>query len=167
MKTRANIAWALVLILVGAWFLAVELTPVLKTFAYGAATWPIPIVGFGALLALLALITWVPGLWVPACIVGGIGGLLYYQNSTGNWGSWAYAWGLIPCFVGVGILLAGIFERNRNAVIGGGWTFFGGAAMFAIFGAFLGGSSLLARFWPVLLIALGLAFLFTGILHKR
>lgn len=167
MKTRANIATALVLILLGAWFLAIELTPALKTFAYGPATWPIPIIGLGVVLGLLALVLWVPGMWVPASIVGGIGGLLYWQNSTGNWGSWAYLWGLIPCFVGAGIILSGIFERDRKAVIGGAWTLFGGVVMVAIFGSFLGGSAILSRYWPVLLIVLGLAFLFSGILRKR
>ena len=167
MRTRSNIAVALILILLGAWFLAIEVTPALKTFAYGPVTWPIPIMGMGAALGLLALVLWVPGVWVPACIMGGIGALLYWQNTTGNWGSWAYAWALIPCFVGAGIILSGVFERNRHAIIGGGWTLFGGLVCFAIFGSFLGGVAILTRYWPILLIALGLVFLFTGILRRR
>jgi hypothetical protein len=86
---------------------------------------------------------------------------------TKNFGSWAYAWALIPCFTGIGTILAGIFERNRGTVIGGGWTLFSGLVMFAIFGSFLGGSAILGTYWPVLLIALGLVLLFTGILRKR
>jgi hypothetical protein len=85
MKTRSNIAYALILIGIGAWFLAIELSPAVEKFAYGADTWPLPIIGIGAFLALLGLLTWTPGLFVPACIVGGIGALLYWQNATDNW----------------------------------------------------------------------------------
>ena len=53
MKNRANIATALILIAVGGWFLAIELFPPLKAFAYGSATWPIPILGIAGLLALV------------------------------------------------------------------------------------------------------------------
>ena len=167
MKNRSNIATALILILVGVWFLAVELNAPLKAFAYGATTWPIPIIGIGALLALLALVLWVPGLWVPACIVAGVGALLLWQNSIKDFGSWAYAWALVPCFAGAGAILAGLFERKRGTVIGGGWTLFSGLVLFAIFGSFLGGSKILATYWPVLVIALGFVLLFTGILRRR
>ena len=42
------------------------------------------------------LLTGQPGMLVPACIVGGIGGMLYWQNLTGDWASWSYSWSLIP-----------------------------------------------------------------------
>ena len=89
MRTRSSLATALVLIGIGAWFLSVQLFPQVKAFAYGSETWPLPIIGIGVLLASLALITWTLGLFIPACIVAGIGGLLYWQNLTGNWESWA------------------------------------------------------------------------------
>jgi hypothetical protein len=45
---------------------------------------------------------------VAACIIGGIGGILYWQSYTGDWASWAYVWTLIPGFSGIGI----IFDRQ-------------------------------------------------------
>ena len=36
--------------------------------------------------------------------------MLYWQNQTGNWESWAYAWALIPGFVGVGTIVMGLWE---------------------------------------------------------
>ncbi len=40
---------------------------------------------------------------MPSIIVGGIGGILAYQDYTGHWESWSYLWTLIPGFVGLGI----------------------------------------------------------------
>ena len=109
-RRRASLASALVLIGLGAWFLWIELSPIARAFAHGRYTWPLPIVGIGLGLFVIGLITWTPGLAIPACIVGGIGGLLYWQNATGHWASWSYAWSLIPGFVGVGIILAGLMR---------------------------------------------------------
>jgi hypothetical protein len=154
-------------VLLGGWFLAVELLPRVQAFAYGARTWPLQIIGIGAMLGLLALLLWVPGLWIPACIVAGTGGLLYWQNSTGNWASWSYAWALIICCVGLGILLTGAASRSRKAAAGGGWVLFYGLVLFAVFGAFLGGLDLLQRFWPVLLVVLGMILLSNGLARRK
>ncbi len=59
MQRRSNIAVALVLILVGVWFLAVQVFPGLKIFAFGSITWPMAVIGAGGLLALISLLTWV------------------------------------------------------------------------------------------------------------
>lgn len=167
MRTRANVGTALVLIASGAWFLAIELSPAVKAFAYGANTWPLPIIGIGALLALVGLLTWTPGMLVPACIVGGIGGMLYYQNTTGNWETWAYSWALIPVFIGVGMLLAGAMERKRGVAASGAWMILWGLVMFAVFGSFLGGSALIGQYWPLLLIFAGLMVLLQGLFRRR
>ena len=167
MTTRRRLAAAIVLIALGAWFLAVEIAPGLRAFAYGRGTWPLPIIGIGAFLVVLALATWTPSTFVPACVVAGIGGLLYWQSSTGNWSSWSYAWALIPGFVGVGMVLAGALGRRRQDVIGGGWMVLISLVLFGVFGSWLGGLTLLGKFWPVLLIALGIVVLFGAILRRR
>lgn len=167
MKNRGSISAALLLILIGAWFLAIELIPTVKSFAYGSSTWPIPIMGIGLLFALVALLTWQPGLMVPACIIAGIGGLLYYQNQTGNWESWAYAWAFIPGFVGVGILLTGLLKRDRGALLGAGWTIFASLVLLAIFGSTLGGIDLIQRYWPLLIIVVGLIVLGQGLVRRK
>jgi hypothetical protein len=166
MKNKANIAAAIVLIALGFWFLAVQLVPGLKEIAYGPGTWPLNVIAVGGLLALIALVMWVPGLMIPAAIVSGIGGLLFWQNQTGNWASWAYVWTLIPGFVGIGLVVAGLMNRSRATLTAGGWTLFNSLVLFIIFGAFLGGGQQIFNYWPVLLIALGIIILGRGILRR-
>lgn len=165
-RRRGSVAAALVLILLGVWFLAVQIFPGLQDFAFGRLTWPMVIIAVGALLGLIGLLTWVPGMLIPACIVGGIGGLLYWQNATGNWDSWAYAWTLIPGFVGVGIVLSGLMSGDRKTMIGGGWTIFYSLVLLAIFGTFLGGLTV-SKYWPVLLILLGVLLLVQSLFRRR
>lgn len=43
------------------------------------------------------------GFAVPGTVVTGTGLILFYQNLTGNWASWAYAWTLYPLFVGLAL----------------------------------------------------------------
>lgn len=168
---RTSLSFALILVALGAWFLAVELSPAVREFAYGRATWPWNVVGAGGLMLLAGLLTWTPGWAIPACIVGGIGGLLYWQNATGQWGSWAWAWTLIPGFVGIGLILAGLLRgRLRGPLIGGAWTIFASLALFSLFGSFLGGATgarFAGQLWPALLILVGLIILAQAFLRPR
>ena len=104
---------------------------------------------------------------VPACVVGGIGGLLYWQNVTGNWESWAYAWALIPGFVGVGTMLMGIVSRDGGQVRSAAWLLVISAILFVVFGSFFGALGFLGKYWPVLLILLGVLSLFQGLFRRR
>jgi hypothetical protein len=166
MRNRGNFAFALMLIGIGAWFLAIEFLPQLKQFAYGAQTWPLPIIGIGAFLAVIGLITWLPGFFIPASIVSGVGALLFYQNSTGNWESWAYAWALIPAFVGFGIFLTGLATRSRGAAGTGFWMAFISMLVFSIFGSFFEQALLVKIAWPALVIALGAYILLRGFMRR-
>jgi hypothetical protein len=163
---KGNVAAAITLILIGGWFLAVELIPPLKDLAYSPKFWPIPIIGIGVLLAIIALFTWTPQMWIPATIVAGVGSLLYYQNSTGNWESWAYAWALIPGFVGLGLFLAGVFGRKPAEMTAGLWQLAISLILFMVFGSFLGGPALLGKYWPVGLILIGLLVLVRGFTRR-
>jgi hypothetical protein len=165
-RRRSSLATGLVLILIGALIFATQLVPGWETWFQ----WPLFIVGIGAVLLVIGLLTRVPGLAVPACIVGGIGGLLYYQNVTGDWDSWAYAWALIPGFVGVGIIVAGILGgRFRKPLREGGQLIIVSLVLFLAFGSFFGliGLGPLGQYWPVLLIALGVLILFNRLIFRR
>jgi hypothetical protein len=154
---RSNIIIGIILLLLGGWFLAVQLMPELGAWFNLQFSWPLIIVGVGVLLLFLGLVLGAPDMAVPATIVGGIGGLLYWQNSTGNWESWAYAWTLIPGFVGLGTILAGLLGgRSGGALREGGGLILTSLVLFAIFGSFLGGMNLFGAYWPVLLILLGI-----------
>jgi hypothetical protein len=154
----------LILILLGAWFLAMQFVPGLQEWF----SWPWIIIGVGVAMLLIGLLSGVPDLAVPACIIGGIGGLLYWQNVTGNWDSWSYAWSLIPGFVGVGVILSGLFGgKVRKSLREGGNLILISLILFVIFAAFLGGPNLLGDYWPVLLILLGSWVLIRSLFRSR
>ncbi len=156
-KRRSNLAAGLILILVGLFFLATQFLPELDLWT-AWFEWPIYVVGVGFLLLLIGLLVGEPDMAVPACIVGGIGGILYWQNATGNWESWSYVWALIPGFAGVGVVLSGLIgpaHKRWKTVQDGFQTVLVSAVLFVVFGSFFG-LPMLGDYWPLLLIALGL-----------
>jgi hypothetical protein len=164
---RGNISLAFLLIIVGAWYLAIEIFPGLKALAYGSGTWPLQIVGLGILFAVAAILSWTPAFFIPASIITGIGGLLFWQNSTGNWASWSYMWALIPGFVAFGLLLFGLFARRRGAYIAGLWNLFSSVILFGIFASAFGKFEFASKLWPAGLILLGLIVLLMGFRRKK
>jgi len=166
-QRRGSLAVGIILLLLGGWFLAQQLVPGFESWVESHLDWPFIIIGIGLAFLIIGAATGVPGLAVPACIIGGIGGLLYYQNVTGDWASWSYAWTLIPGFVGVGIFLMHTMEgKFRLALREGGNTILVSLVLFAIFGSFLGGPAILGQYWPVLVILLGLWMLVRALLGK-
>jgi hypothetical protein len=165
---RVRFGCGLSLLLVGVALLALRLSPTVEGWVQDNFTWPLIIVGVGMLILIFGVLSNVPGLAVPAAIVGGIGGLLFWQEATGNWESWAYAWALIPGFVGVGTLLMGLLEGGRaDSLRAGAWLIVISLFLFVIFSSFLGGANLLGPYWPVLLILLGLIMLGQSLIGGR
>lgn len=157
---RSRIIIGILLLIIGVWWLAGQFFPTLVNWIHLELAWPLIIVAVGVFLLFFGLLVGAPEMAIPACIVGGIGGLLYWQNATGNWESWAYAWTLIPGFVGIGIILSALLGGGgRGSYSGGAWLVFISLVLFAIFGSFLGGLALLGNLWPALLILLGVIIL--------
>jgi hypothetical protein len=153
MKRKTSIVGGIILILLGLLFLASELLP--EYFQFW--DWPFIIIGLGVVFFIWAIISGTGGLAVPGAILSGIGGIFYYQNMSGDWASWSFIWALIPAFVGIGVIIGGIIDRNYKEAISGGLTLIIiSAILFFAFGSFLGLDSDLTQYWPVLLIALGL-----------
>ncbi len=166
-RQRSNTILGVLLILAGAAFLAQQFYPSLPVWRYFTFSWPWYVVGVGVLLLVLGLLAGAPGMAVPATIVAGIGGLLYWQNATGKWDSWAYAWTLIPGFVGLGIILEGLLGgKFRSGLRAGGSLVVISAILFVVFASFLGGPALLGTYWPVLLILFGVWFIIRGFLRR-
>ncbi len=165
---RTSLAFGIVLILLGVWFLAVQFVPGLNALFGIQMTWPLIIVAVGVLLLVFGMLAGIPGMAIPACVVGGIGLLLYWQNATNNWESWAYAWTLIPGFVGVGVMLNGLLGHDtRESLTGGLWLVIISLVLYAIFASFLGGPSIVGQYWPVLIIALGVLLLVRSLFQRR
>jgi hypothetical protein len=159
MEKRGSIIGGLILILVGLLFLLLQAFPeVAAQFDLGQH-WPLAIVAVGGFF-LLGAVLGTASLAVPGMVIGGIGVLLYYQNLTGNWASWAYAWTLIPGFVGLGVILMGLLDKDqRSSVRGGATLLLISLVLFALFGGFIAGFGILQKFWPVLLILAGIMIL--------
>jgi len=164
-ERRGNLVVGIVLLLVGAGFLAREYVPAINELIPFGFDWPLLVIGIGLVFFVSSALVKAPGLAIPGAIIAGIGSILYYQNLSGDWDSWAYAWTLIPGFVGIGVLVSNFFEGrfNRGFRDGFGMIIFS-AVMFAIFGAFLGGPALLGEYWPILLVVVGVWMVAKGLL---
>jgi len=167
-QNRTNLALGIILLAVGGWLLVARQVPALQDLMDNF-TWPMWTIGAGAIILLIGLLTGAPGMAVPACIVGGIGGILYYQNATEDFGSWSYMWTLIPGFVGVGSILAGLLGDHTRRNLGNGLRLIvTSAVLFLIFATFLGGLSILGDYGlPILLILLGLYVLARGFMRSN
>ena len=162
---KGNITGGLILILLGVWFLAVQFIPQLKIWAEG--NWALSIIGIAAIFLVVSILNNIPGLSIPAFIIGGLGGLLYYQNVTGDWGSWAYAWTLIPSFVGFGLLFFSLQTKDKGTLKAGVILLYISALLFFAFGSFLGVSKQIIQFWPLLLIITGLWSMRRSLFRKK
>jgi hypothetical protein len=164
MKNRSNLFLGILLIAIGGWLVATRQIPSLRDFTENmtGATWTI---AAGALILLIGLITGAPGMAVPASIVAGVGGILYYQDQAGDYASWSYMWTLIPGFVGVGTILAGLLGENTARNISSGLrTLAFSAVLFLVFATFLGDINFLGEYGAaILLILFGVYLLARGI----
>lgn len=162
---RTQLALGIILILLGAWFIAQRSIPEVAAFAERFSEWPFTVIGVGIFLLLLGLILGAPGLAIPAAIVAGVGGILYYQEMSGDWESWSFMWTLIPGFVGVGNILRGMLgEDTRNSIRHGLNLMVISAVLFLVFSALLGGWAILGNYIPaILLILLGLWVIGSGL----
>jgi hypothetical protein len=165
-RQRSRLAAGLLLILVGAWFLYLQVNPAMSERFYAMFDWPVYLIGGGALLLIFGLLAGASGMAVPASIVAGVGLILYYQNLTQNWASWSYAWTLILGFIGVGVLLDGLLSgRPRHGLKDGISMLLISAALFLIFSTLTGGPISLGDYWPVLIIVWGLWVIIRAILR--
>jgi hypothetical protein len=172
-RNRTQLVLGLVLIVVAGWLIATRIDPNLaKIITLSPFAWPMWVIFAGAALLVLGLLAGAPGMAVPACIVAGIGGILYFQNATGRWDSWAYMWTLIPGFVGIGSILAGLLGENiKQSVRQGLNSLIVSLVLFAIFGSFFHAWTIFgaySMYVPIVLLFLaGLWLILRGILRRK
>jgi hypothetical protein len=169
-RNRTQLVLGIILILVAAWLLFGRFEPGLARFFQITFSWPVWVLLAGVLILLIGLLVGEPGMAVPACIVAGIGGILYYQNATGNWASWGYLWTLIPGFVGIGSLLAGVLgEDFKRSVRSGLNLLLISVVLFLIFTTLLGGWMILgpySTYAPIaLLLLVGVWLIVRGVMR--
>lgn len=166
-QNRSSLFLGILLIAIGAWLVATRQVPSLREFTENmtGAMWTI---GAGVLILLIGLVTNAPGMAVPASIVAGVGGILYYQDQVNDYSSWAYMWTLIPGFVGVGTILAGLLGENTRRNLAGGLRLLViSAVLFLVFATFLGDINLLGEYGAaIILILLGVFVLARGLMRR-
>lgn len=164
MNQRKGLVSGIMLILLGGFFLAAQLMPDI----FGYVFWPFILVGIGGVFMLFALLTRTGGLAVPGSILLGLGGIFYYQATTNDWASWSYMWALIPGFVGLGVIIAGLLSRGGPRFDSGGLVLIAISAMgFLLFGGIFGLNLDVSTLWPIFLIGIGLITLFSALFRKR
>ncbi len=160
---RGGVVVGGVLIVLGLLFLAERAFGI----EIGRFGWPLFVIVPGVLLLAASLAVAGregSGLAVAGAITTVVGLVLAFQNTTGLWATWAYAWALVgPGATGLGLIVFGLAKGYPDLVSGGIKSLGTGLALFAVFGIafegiiglsgepFLVGSDLL----PIGLIGLG------------
>jgi hypothetical protein len=170
--TPPAIALGLILVVVGA-LLFIGQVADLDIAAIG---WPFIVVAVGVVLLTLGLfVNHEQGMVIGGTVVTTVGLVLAYQNATGLWATWAYAWALVgPAASGLGLAIWGVRSGDRSAVRNGFWGFLGGVALFAVGFLFfegiigLSGDRLPLAEWvlPAAVIAIGVVLLARGLLSR-
>jgi hypothetical protein len=147
-----------------------------RGFHFWSYFWPFIIVAFGGLffIGMLAGGKSVSGLAIPGSIISVIGLMLFFQNLTNHWESWAYGWTVILMSVGLGIFIMGAWTGNEHQRRAGLRVLEVGAILFVIFGGLFemiffsfGGAGISQFVFPGLLILLGiyLVVVRSGLVH--
>ena len=168
-RDQRNTVGAFLLIGLGVLFLVGQIFNI-NFWSIVGFSWPVFVLIPGVIFLALAFAgdRKMSGFIFPGAFVTGTGAILWYQNVTNNWQSWAYIWTLYPVFLGLALIFNG--RRNgkekeittgRGFVTYGMIAFLAGAAFFelAIFGA---NSALTSWIVPLVLIGVGGYLLLSG-----
>ena len=125
----SSVALGVVLVVVGIFALGVVLFGIDLT----RDGWPLFVIIPGLTLLVVGFLGSGTGASVPGGIVTMLGLVLAYQNNTGDWASWAFAWALIvPGGVGLGLYLQALRDRDSVMLRRGRTLIFVSALIFMI-----------------------------------
>ncbi len=141
--------------------------------------WPIFVIAPGLFLLLVGLAIRNEaglGLAIPGGIIASVGIILAFQDATGAWASWAYAWALVaPGSVGVSLAAYGLLHRRRDLLDAGLRTAATGLGLFVVFGLFFENivgidrehqSTVLQDALPIMAVALGALIVLMNLLPR-
>src|SRR5688500_2540506 len=139
--------------------------------------WPFFVIAAGVAIAVIGLVAAdEQGMVIGGVITTTVGLVLLYQDQTGRWETWAYAWALVgPAASGLGLALWGVRRGSASDLRIGLWGLLGGLAIFAVGFLFfegvigIGGDRLAQPEWllPVAVIGLGVVVLGRAMLERR
>ncbi|MCA1568812.1 MAG: hypothetical protein LC798_00510 [Chloroflexi bacterium] len=169
----STLAIGLILVLVGAALFAGQVLGI----GIEDVGWPFFVVAAGVAIFVIGLvIADEQGMVIGGAITTTVGLVLLYQDQTGRWESWAYAWALVgPAASGMGLAVWSLRSGKGGDLRNGTWGLLGGLAMFAIGFLFfegvigIGGDRLALPEWllPVAVIGIGLVVLGRAVLERR
>jgi hypothetical protein len=175
-ERRGGVILGIVLIALGGLFLVDRVVGL----DFGMYAWPGYVILPGFLLFAAAMATSDvragTGLATASGIVVMVGLVLFVQNVTGLWATWAYAWALVgPGGTGVGLTAYGVLRREPDLAMAGARTLGVGLGLFAGFGLFfegvigLSGEPFLldSQLGPVVLVVAGLALVVLSLVRRR
>lgn len=137
------------------------LTQLIQPFDFWANGWPLIIIACGAIffVGMGAGGKNAAALAIPGSIFVGIGLMMFIQNMTSHWESWAYGWAVIIMSVGAGIAIMGAWAGEKSQRQAGLNVLKIGTILFVIFGAFFemifNNAPVAQIFFPIALILLG------------
>jgi hypothetical protein len=159
----------IVLLAVGLGAFALQQIGVDVAEVLGDGGWPLLVIVPGLILIALAVMPAAPngvGFAIGGSIVTTVGLLLLYQQSTGHWESWAYAWALLPAAAGAAMTVYGTATGHSELTSVGVRLAAIGASLFAIgfwfFETIFDTGRVpfdLAAWWPVVPIVGGLVLI--------
>lgn len=169
----APLAVGAILIVVGLLLFLAQATD----FGFDQLGWPMIIVGVGAVVLFLGLVVMrEQGMVIGGTVTTTVGLVLLYQNTTGHWQSWAYAWALVgPAASGLGLLLWGVRTADLADIRNGTWGVLGGLAFFVVGYLFfegvigISGERLPLPEWvlPAVVIGIGVILLGRALFERR
>jgi hypothetical protein len=116
--------------------------------------WTMVLTGSGLLFILPGLKRSFRKFFIPGFILTGLGLILSYQRLSGDWASWSYIWALIPGLSGLGILAS---EGNNHKVqLAGKIILWISTVFFLVFAVSFAHAWQFYRYWPIVLIVMGL-----------
>ncbi len=115
-RSERNSVGGLLLVGLGALILLLEIFNV-NLWSLLGFSWPVFVLIPGVIcLALAASGTRkMAGFVFPGAIITGTGAILWYQQLTDHWESWAYMWTLYPAFVGMALMFFGARTAEDKA----------------------------------------------------
>jgi hypothetical protein len=129
------------------------------------AGWPLFIIVPGVVLLGAAFVPSPPdglGFAVAGSVVTTVGAILLFQQTSGNWESWAYMWALIPLAAGIAIALYGSLTGLHD-LVGTGMRLMAVAGLLFLIGSWYftavfetGESPIdIESWWPVAVVGVG------------
>jgi hypothetical protein len=153
----------IILVLLGILLAAMQIYPALNDYIQ----WPMILIGLGLLFLVAMVLSGNGDFAIPGLVNAGLGGIFLYQMMNNDWASWSFVWPLIPGFVGLGILLANLVNRERVDRGGIILVFASGVGFAAFYAAYHYENISVDMLWPLALILVGVIVVVQALSRNR